>query len=108
MSSSCELSSFEVSSSEVVFQAVASEEEFADVTADVVSEQKFATWVLISKFDHVENKIVKDDELPSICDMLIELMLSHGIFRHFEWNLRAQVYLVSDLECQQQNEEERS
>ena len=92
----------------VVFQAVASKEKFADVTTDVVSDQEFSTWVLVVKLHDVKDEIIKNNEFPTICDMLIKLLLGHGCLGHFQWDFSAQVDLVSDLKHDQKDEEKRS
>ena len=73
-----------------------------------MSDQKFTTWVLIGILHDVKDQIIKDDEFPTIRDMLIKLLLSHGGLGHFEWDLSAQVDLVSDLKSDQKDEETRS
>ena len=50
----------------VVFKAVATVEELADVTADVVLEHEAATWVLVNELVNVEDELVQNDKLASI------------------------------------------
>lgn len=47
--------------SHVAFKAVPSVEEFADISANVVLEDKSTAWVLVNELFNVKDKLIKND-----------------------------------------------
>ena len=56
----------------VILQAVATVEEFTDVTSNVVGEDEATTGVLIDELGHVKDEFVENDELATIGQGLLE------------------------------------
>lgn len=56
----------------VIFEAVAPEEELANVASRVVVQNEFATRVLINEVGDVNNKVVEKYKFPPQFDCLVE------------------------------------
>ena len=89
----------------VILEAVATVEELADVTADVVLEHEAAAWVLVNELVNVEDEFVQNDKLAPVDKSLLELLRTHGRTRQHERNFLSQLDLEHDLSHDQQDKE---
>ena len=64
-------------STNIVFQAVTSVEEFADISTDVVLQNKATTRVIVDELPHIRHKVVKKYKLASVDQSLQEFLLVH-------------------------------
>lgn len=89
----------------VVLQAVATVKELANITSDVMLENKATTWVLIDELVHVKDILIKNDKLAAIDKSLLEIFGGHTFRRLYERHLFSQQTLVPDFSNDQEREE---
>lgn len=56
----------------ISFELITAIKEFADVSADVVSENKLATWMMFDKVSDIYHKVVKNHKLSEVLIDLFE------------------------------------
>ena len=57
----------------LVFQAIASMEVLRDIAADVGLQGEFPTRVLIKELAHIENQLIKNNQLLTFSHLAVEL-----------------------------------
>lgn len=67
----------------VVVESVTSVEEFAHVSANVVVDKECTTWMILAIPRNIKDKVVKDNKLVAIFDLLFELGLRHDLAVEF-------------------------
>ena len=82
-------------SSDVSFKPVASIVIFTYVASNIVSDEKFATWMLANEFIYVKDEIIKKDILLSISDAALKLLPRHRSTMRFELLPFALLHLIS-------------
>ena len=91
--------------SHVLFQAVTTMEELADVAADVVLQDEATTWVLVYELANIKNELVKNNKLASIDNSLLKLLDRHRGLRCDQVDLLAKLALMECLSDDQAQEE---
>lgn len=92
--------------SHVSLEAVTSVEELANVTSDVLLENKAATRVVNGVFLNVKDKVVQDDKLAALLDFTLEFSSGHSRVEANFLHVLAQLHLMVGLTSDESDEEE--
>ena len=85
----------------VAFQTIASVEKLADVVADIVTQHKSATWMMLDIRPDVDHDLVDNHELLAAAHSLVELSDRHSSLDLREGICLVEHLLVDDLEREQ-------
>ena len=87
--------------SQVVLKAVAAVEKLANIAADVVIQHESSTGMPRNVAGHVKHELIENDELTTVLDQVIELLLGHRCVNFEEGVLSCQSASIETL-CHRQ------
>jgi hypothetical protein len=61
----------------IAFETVTSVEEFGDVSADIVTQDKSTAWVVLEVRGEINNHVFEECVLLATCNFLFELLTGH-------------------------------
>lgn len=83
--------------SNVVLKAVATVEELAHISTNVVLQDKTTTRVLVNELFNIEYHLIQNYKLAARTNLCLELAAAHSSFRYDKLNSFAKLELVSDF-----------